>query len=79
MAEPRQALVVGASRGLGLGLAAELKSRGWNVVATVRDAAGEKRVAALAAKPGGQIQIERLDINDDAGICDYVVKYLKLK
>jgi NAD(P)-dependent dehydrogenase (short-subunit alcohol dehydrogenase family) len=68
MAEPRQALVVGASRGLGLGLAAELKSRGWNVVATVRDAAGEKRVAALAAKPGGQIQIERLDINDDAGI-----------
>jgi len=68
MAENRTGLVVGASRGLGLGLAAELKSRGWNVVATVRDAAGEKRVAALAAKPGGQIQIERLDINDDAGI-----------
>jgi NAD(P)-dependent dehydrogenase (short-subunit alcohol dehydrogenase family) len=37
--ESHWALVVGASRGLGLGLAAELKSRGWNVVATVRDRA----------------------------------------
>ncbi len=27
--EERRALVVGASRGLGLGLATELKSRGW--------------------------------------------------
>ena len=64
----KQALVVGASRGLGLGLAAELKSRGWNVVATVRDQAGEDRLKALSSKPGGQIQIEHLDINDDAGI-----------
>jgi NAD(P)-dependent dehydrogenase (short-subunit alcohol dehydrogenase family) len=67
MADTRWALVVGASRGLGLGLAAELKSRGWNVVATVRDEAGEARVKALAAK-GGQIQTEHLDINDDAGL-----------
>ena len=68
MADTRWALVVGASRGLGLGLAAELKSRGWNVIATVRDEAGEARVKALAAKPGGQIQTEHLDINDDAGL-----------
>jgi NAD(P)-dependent dehydrogenase (short-subunit alcohol dehydrogenase family) len=68
MAEPPRALVVGASRGLGLGLAAELKTRGWNVVATVRDKAGEDRVKTLAAKPGGEIQIAHLDINDDAGI-----------
>jgi NAD(P)-dependent dehydrogenase (short-subunit alcohol dehydrogenase family) len=68
MADTRWALVVGASRGLGLGLAAELKSRGWNVVATVRDEAGEAWVKALAAKPGGQIQTEHLDINDDAGL-----------
>jgi NAD(P)-dependent dehydrogenase (short-subunit alcohol dehydrogenase family) len=68
MTEARWALVVGASRGLGLGLAAELQRRGWNVVATVRDQAGEGRVKALAAKPGGDIQIEHLDINDDPGI-----------
>jgi NAD(P)-dependent dehydrogenase (short-subunit alcohol dehydrogenase family) len=68
MAERRWALVVGASRGLGLGLAAELKPRGWNVVGTVRDAAGERRLEKLAGKPGGDIRIERLDINDDTGI-----------
>ena len=68
MPDGRWALVVGASRGLGLGLAAELKSRGWNVVATVRDNAGADRVRALAKKPGGEIHIERLDINDDEGI-----------
>jgi NAD(P)-dependent dehydrogenase (short-subunit alcohol dehydrogenase family) len=62
------ALVVGASRGLGLGLAAELQRRGWNVVATVRDQAGEDRVKALSAKPGGEIRVGHLDINDDAGI-----------
>ncbi len=64
----RWALIVGASRGLGLGLAAELQRRGWNVVATVRDTAGERRLQDLAAKPGGKIRVERLDINDDAGI-----------
>jgi NAD(P)-dependent dehydrogenase (short-subunit alcohol dehydrogenase family) len=68
MPEARWALVVGASRGLGLGLAAELRRRGWNVVATVRDPAGERRAAALADEPGGELRIERLDINDDAGI-----------
>src|SRR5437762_10096412 len=68
MTEPRWALVVGASRGLGLGLAAELKSRGWNVVGTVRDAAGERRLQKLAETPGGEIRAEHLDINDDAQI-----------
>lgn len=64
----RTAIVVGASRGLGLGLAAELQRRGWNVVATVRDAAGERRLGKLAGKPGGEIRAEHLDINDDAAI-----------
>jgi NAD(P)-dependent dehydrogenase (short-subunit alcohol dehydrogenase family) len=68
MAESRWALVVGASRGLGLGLAAELKSRGWNVVGTVRDEAGERQLQNLADKPGGELRAERLDINDDAEI-----------
>src|SRR5438128_3604218 len=68
MTESRWALVVGASRGLGLGLAAELQSRGWNVVATVRDEAGERRVHALAGKPGGEIRVEHVDINDDAAV-----------
>lgn len=63
MAEIRLALVVGASRGLGLGLAAELKRRGWSVVATVRDEAGRQRLEQV-----GGIEVETLEINDDAGI-----------
>ena len=63
MAESRLALVVGASRGLGLGLAAELKRRGWSVVATVRDEAGRQRLEQV-----GGIEVETIEINDDAGI-----------
>jgi len=68
LATSKWALVVGASRGLGLGLAAELQHRGWNVRATVRDEAGERRLEKLAKKPGGEIRVEHLDINDDRQI-----------
>lgn len=46
------ALVIGASRGLGLGLARELVSRGWTVTGTVRreeDRAGLEQLKARAA------------------------------
>jgi len=43
----RTALIVGASRGLGLGLVAEYLSRGWQVIATVRDLSGEAALKAL--------------------------------
>jgi NAD(P)-dependent dehydrogenase (short-subunit alcohol dehydrogenase family) len=52
------ALVVGASRGLGLGLVAELRGRGWHVLGTVRDDAGARRIEGLGAR------VERLDIAD---------------
>ena len=64
MTEERRALVVGASRGLGLGLAAELKSRGWAVVAMARDAVGAARLAALDARSGGGLVVENIDITD---------------
>ncbi len=68
MTRTGSALVVGASRGLGLGLATELKNRGWNVVATARDEAGARRLGTLAADPGGRIAIEHVDINDDDAV-----------
>jgi NAD(P)-dependent dehydrogenase (short-subunit alcohol dehydrogenase family) len=62
LADPdrKTALVVGASRGLGLGLAIELKSRGWQVTGTARDDAGEKRLADAG------LEVRRLDTADGA-------------
>ena len=37
MSTPKTALIIGASRGLGLGLVKQLLQDGWDVTATVRD------------------------------------------
>lgn len=55
-------LLLGASRGLGLGLAREYLSRGWRVIATARDNA--KQLEALAKQASGRLRIERVDIAD---------------
>jgi len=54
-------LLVGASRGLGLAMAAEFLQRGWTIVGTVR---GEVRTGLheLAEKSAGRIEVETLDI-----------------
>ena len=54
------ALVIGASRGLGLALAREYAGRGWTVIGTVRGA----KPTALHEVAG--VEVEQLDI-DDAG------------
>ena len=54
-------LLVGASRGLGLAMAAEFLKMGWNVVATVRGSARTK-LHDLGDKHPGRVQIESLDI-----------------
>lgn len=66
-AGPSTVLIIGASRGLGLGLAKEYLARGWNVIGTVR---GERRngLHELADTAGGQLQIETLDIVEEAQI-----------
>jgi NAD(P)-dependent dehydrogenase (short-subunit alcohol dehydrogenase family) len=55
------ALIIGASRGLGLALAEEYLRRGWHVVATVRGEA-RTRLHDLAAKADGRLEIESVDI-----------------
>jgi NAD(P)-dependent dehydrogenase (short-subunit alcohol dehydrogenase family) len=55
-------LLIGASRGLGLGLAREYLQRGWNVVATVRDAAKAGELRALSPQDGGSLRIETMDM-----------------
>lgn len=58
------ALIVGASRGIGLGLADELVARGWDVVATHRSPA-----PALVAT-GARTQV--CDIDDDGSVAALV-------
>ncbi|MGW5959015.1 SDR family NAD(P)-dependent oxidoreductase [Methylorubrum thiocyanatum] len=63
----RRALIVGASRGLGLGLVAQFLTRGWDVTATVRRPS--PALAGLAT--AGPLQIEAgVDIDDDGTVAD---------
>jgi NAD(P)-dependent dehydrogenase (short-subunit alcohol dehydrogenase family) len=57
----RTALLVGTSRGLGLGLVQQHLARGWRVIATVRD--HSPALQALAEQAGDRLSIEILDIN----------------
>lgn len=61
MATSRTALIVGASRGLGLGLVQRLHEDGWSITGTVRDPA---KAGALGEVPG--VRIEQLEMNDIA-------------
>ncbi|WP_337160374.1 SDR family oxidoreductase [Pseudomonas putida] len=61
MSTSKTALIIGASRGLGLGLVQRLHEDGWNIIATVRD---PQKADALRAMPG--VRIETLEMNDTA-------------
>jgi len=56
----KSALIVGASRGLGLGLAKELLDRGWHVTATVRSAPKNSELLEYH----GQVRLDTIDINN---------------
>ena len=60
-------LLIGASRGLGLAMAAELLKAGWNVVGTVRGG-GRTELHDLSDKHPGRIEIESLDVAEPAQI-----------
>lgn len=59
MTDTKTALVVGASRGLGLGLVKQLSAEGWQVIATVREPQRASQLTAIAG-----VRIEKLDMND---------------
>lgn len=66
MADNPIALVVGANRGIGLGVVKELLSRGWDVIATARRPAEATDLIALAASHPNRVTIRPLDMNDPA-------------
>lgn len=55
----KNALIIGASRGLGLGLVEQLINDGWNVTATVRNPGNVEKLKAL-----GNVNIEQLDLDN---------------
>ncbi|MFE3886949.1 SDR family oxidoreductase [Streptomyces lydicus] len=59
----KTALVIGASRTLGLGLATAYLRRGWDVIGTVR---GSRRTGLhdLAETSGGRLTVESLEMTD---------------
>lgn len=60
----KSALIIGGSRGLGLGLVGEHLKRGWAVTATQRGAAPE--LEALQKSSAGKLSIESIDITQPA-------------
>lgn len=62
-ADMAKILLIGASRGLGLGIAGEFVKRGWHVVATVRSTARTELHELAQANPG-RIEIETVDVAD---------------
>ena len=63
MSTAKTALIIGASRGLGLGLVKTLLADGWQVTATVRNPQNAQALQAL-----GKVQIEQLDMDDHAAV-----------
>jgi len=59
----RTALLLGASRGIGLGLVEEYLSRGWRVIATQRGVTVAPALWELVAKSEGALTILSADIN----------------
>ncbi|MBA1377432.1 SDR family oxidoreductase [Pseudomonas brassicacearum] len=63
MNSAKKALIIGASRGLGLGLVKTLLSDGWQVTATVRNPQGAETLKAL-----GPVRVEKLDMDDQQAV-----------
>ena len=61
-------LVTGTSSGFGLLIALELARRGDTVVATMRDTLKRDDLEAAAKADGLTIDVEQLDVTDDASV-----------
>jgi len=66
----KSALIIGASRGLGLGLTKELLHRGWHVTATVRTAGRDMGLEEFHA----QVSLDTLDINSTRSVEAFVAR-----
>lgn len=68
MADNSLALVVGANRGIGLGVVREFLARGWDVLATARHPNEAHDLAALSRAHPNRVEIMGLEMNDPAQV-----------
>jgi len=66
----KSALIIGASRGIGLGLSLELLKRGWRVTATVRTATGGTGLEAYHE----HVAMDTLDINSLTSVAAFMTR-----
>ena len=66
--QKKTALIVGASRGLGLALAAEYIRRRWQVITTIRQATGLSEFQALQATAGTALEVLQLEMTSSEQI-----------
>jgi NAD(P)-dependent dehydrogenase (short-subunit alcohol dehydrogenase family) len=67
-------LLTGANRGVGLALAKEYASQGWNVIATCRNPKEAAELQALA-KSNPKVIVERLDVASSKQLADLAKRY----
>jgi len=68
MTDQKLALVVGANRGIGLGVVKAFLAQGWDVIATARKPAEASALNALAAQAPGRVTVAKLEMNDPADL-----------
>jgi NAD(P)-dependent dehydrogenase (short-subunit alcohol dehydrogenase family) len=68
MAEHRLALIIGANRGIGLGVTKEFLAHGWDVIATARQPDTAAALHELKTSHPGLISIPQLDVNNPAAL-----------
>lgn len=64
MSTPKRILIVGASRGIGLGLTREFAQRGWHVVASERSTSDD--LHAVSKEHDGAVEIVTIDVTQPA-------------
>jgi NAD(P)-dependent dehydrogenase (short-subunit alcohol dehydrogenase family) len=74
MSDSKTVIVLGASRGIGLGLVNEYLSRGWSVIATERGNTTQSRLLPLVAGAAGRLTVANVDINEPAQVSAFAEK-----
>lgn len=68
MTDSKTALIIGANRGIGLGVVKAMLAKGWNVIATARNPEKATALHELAKSHPGRVSIPALDVNNPTAL-----------